>query len=281
MEWYADPVRVKQRVGLSLVVAVCLSAVALGADGKSLAIDADRLYKDGKYRDAAELLVKAYEADPQAVYLFNIARSFDQANEERQALDYYRKYVTQPADKTKPELVNKANLSMDRLRSSIAKTEAAQKQAEADKKRLESDALASRQRADAEAEKARQQRAEFEARERENQQAAAKKVSGRKTAAFVVGGVGVAALAAGTTFGILATNSRVAFTKAPTVTQKQALQADTQSQALVADICFVAAIAAATTAVILYPKSEDPASYLSVSLVPVSGGAFASIGGSF
>ena len=265
-----------------LLIALLTAVNALAVDSNALALEADRLYKEKKYKEARDMLLKAYEANPQqAVYLYNIARSFDQENMEKEALEYYRKYVSQPADRLKPDLLNRSNLSMDRLRSSIAKAEAAETVQEADKRRLETEALNSKKRAEAEAERARHRRAEFEAKERETQQAAGKKASGRKTAAFVVGGVGLAALGVGTTFGILATNSRAAFGRAATVDDKRLLESDTKTQALVADISFLAAIAAATTAVILFPKTEDAGASISMSLIPTSGGAFASLGGSF
>src|SRR6185295_9175625 len=52
-------------------------------DSKSaqLAKEGDRLYKDGKYREAADAMKQAYELDKNPVLLFNMARAYDQAGD--------------------------------------------------------------------------------------------------------------------------------------------------------------------------------------------------------
>ena len=57
-----------------------LSATAFAASAASkanaLAKEGDKLYKDGKYKEAAEALKKAYDIDPNPTLIFNIARAY-------------------------------------------------------------------------------------------------------------------------------------------------------------------------------------------------------------
>src|SRR5256885_12028992 len=96
---------------LGLLLCAGLAAAA-NPTAAALIKDGDRLYKENKYREAAEALKKAYELEPAAVLLYNIARAFDQAGELQLALDNYRQFVGQEG--ADPGLVKKANLAMDR-----------------------------------------------------------------------------------------------------------------------------------------------------------------------
>jgi tetratricopeptide (TPR) repeat protein len=270
----------------SLVLAALLfSATGFAAPSKAseLAKEADRLYKDNKYAAAAEKLQQAYEMDPNPLYLYNIARAWDQAGELQKSLDTYRRYTSLPADQTRPDLVKKANLAMDRLRTLVARAEAEKQIQAAEKQRLEEEARAARERADAEAEAARLQREALAAKEKAAREEAERKASTRRTIAFAVGGVGVAAL--GTSLGLAlgAQGAKNAYNKAATVEEKEALRGRTQTLAAVTDVMLVVGVAAAATAVILYPKGgEPPKGSVSVALLPLAGGgAFASVGASF
>src|SRR5882757_7797608 len=98
--------RFAQLIGLTL--ACC--AFAANPKAAQLAKDGDRLYKEGKYRDAAEALKQAYELDKNPVLLFNIARAYDQAGDLQIALDTYRQFIAVPD--IDPQLIKKANLAM-------------------------------------------------------------------------------------------------------------------------------------------------------------------------
>lgn len=257
--------------GLGLL-ALVLASVALAAPNPkatALAKDAERLYKDGQYKEAGKLLEQALQLEANPKLLYNMARAWDQAGELQPALDAYRKYVSLPASDTEADLVKKANLSMDRLRQLVAKQEADKTIRDAEKERLEKDAQEARARADAEAERARKQKAEFEAKERAAADAQKSKSSVRKTAAFVVGGVGVVGLGLGLVFGLVSNGSKQAFRTATLVEDKRARQAETISQSIVADVSLLVGVACAVTAVILFPKGEPEAQ---VSLTPLPGG---------
>lgn len=267
-------------------LAVCLFAgLAFAAPSKAseLAKEADKLYKDNQYAQAAEKLQQAYEVDPNPLYLYNIARAWDQAGELKKSLDAYRDYTGLPADQTRPDLVKKANLAMDRLRTLVAKAEADKQVQAAEKQRLEGEAKSARERADAEAEAARLQRDALAAKDKAARDEADRQAGTRKVVAFSVGGVGVAALGTSLGLALAAQGAKNSYLKATTVADKDALKGQTQTFAAVADVMLVVGVAATVTAIILYPKGgEAPKSSVSVALVPLAeGGAFASVGASF
>lgn len=269
---------------LVLIVTLLVAAVAQAANPKAsaLAKDADRLYKDGRYQEAAQTLAQAFAADPNPLYLWNIARAWDQAGEAQKALDGYREYVSQPSDQTQPDLVKKANLNMDRLRTVLAKESAEQTARQSEKQRLEAEAEAARRRADDEAARAKRQKAAFDEQERARKEQSEQKASTRTVAALAVGGVGVVGVGLWAGLGLAATGARKSFTQATTVAQKQAAQSSTVTLSAVADVSLVVGLAAAVTAVILWPKgSAEPTSSVSVSLAPVPGGAMAGVAGEF
>lgn len=268
----------------ALALGLCLATLAAAANPKATALakEADKLYRDNKYREAAQTLQEAWALDPNALYLYNIARAYDQAGELELSLEHYRKYVGLPSNESQPDLVKKANLAMDRLRTLVAKNEAEKKLREAEAQRLEDEAKKAEARADAEANEARRQRREFEAKEKARKEAESKTVNTRKLGAFVAGGVGVAALGTSLGFALAANGSKGAFRQAVTLADKQRLEADTRAFAAVTDVALLVGLAAATTAVLLFPwQGEEPEKKVTVVLAPVTGGAVAGLGGTF
>ncbi|MGV3619441.1 MAG: tetratricopeptide repeat protein [Archangium sp.] len=268
---------------LAFLVALMCATVAYSANPKAsaLAKDADRLYKDNKYKEAAEKLREAYDIEPSGLYLYNIARAYDQAGELETALEYYRGYVGLDAADTQPDLIKKANLAMDRLRTLVARAEAAKQVNDAEKSRLQSDAAKAEARADAEAAEARKQRQEFEEKEKQRKAQEAQTVNVRKIAAYGTGGLAIAGLGTALGCGIASVVNREAFRTAPDLEAKQAREAETRTTAAIADISLLVGIAAGVTAVILYPKGEPPAGAVKVVVTPINGGGFASVGASF
>jgi tetratricopeptide (TPR) repeat protein len=267
-----------------LLAGLAFAAPSKGsAQAKELATEADKLYKDNKYAEAAAKLQQAYDAEPNPTYIYNIARAWDQAGELQKALDTYRQYVAQPSDQTKPDLVRKANLAMDRLRTLVAKAEADKQVQAAEKQRLEDEANKARERADAEADAARLQREALAAKDKAAREDAEKKSNSQKIVAYTVGGVGVAALGTSLALAFVTQGAKNQYTQATTLEQKDALKGQVQTLAAVTDVVLVVGVAAAVTAIILYPKGgEAPKGSVSVALVPLSGGgAFASVGASF
>ena len=258
-----------RRLAFLLVALAGLVHAAPNARATALAKDAERLYKDGQYKEAAKLLEEAQGLEANPKFLYNMARAYDQAGELQPALDAYRKYVGLPTADTEPDLVKKANLSMDRLRQLVARQDADSRIRDAEKERLEKDAKDARARAESEAEKGRRQKAQFEAKEKAQVDAQQSKANGRKIAAFVVGGVGLAALGLGLTFGLISNGSKQAFRTAITLDDKKSRQSETITQSLVADISLLVGVACAVTALILFPKGEPEAA---VAFIPLAGG---------
>ena len=267
----------------ALLAALCLASAALGANPKAsaLAKDADRLYRDNKYKEAAETLRQAYEAEPTGLYLYNIARAYDQAGELELSQDYYRRYVALPSDEAQPDLVKKANLAMDRIRTLMARGSADKQVREAEKKRLEEDARKAEARADAEAAEARKQRQEFAEKEKARKEAETKQVNVRKLAAYGTGGAAIVGLGLALGFGVGSNGNREAFRTADTLALKQQYEAATRTTAAVADVSLIIGVAAAVATVILYPKGEEAEKSVTVVLAPVAGGAMAGLGGHF
>ena len=276
-----SPMRWGRLIPAAVLGVLVFTSLAQAANPKAAALvkEGDRLYKENKYREAAEALKKAYDLEPAPVLLYNIARAFDQAGELTLALDNYRQFVGQEA--ADPALVKKANLAMDRLRTLVAKEEAGKQVQDADKKRLEDEAAAAKEKAAREEEKARVQKEGYDLKEKAAAEAAKSKTSGRLVGALVVGGLAVGALGSGIAFGVIATGSKKSFVSANSVADKTRFAADTRTQALIADISFGVAIAAAVTAVIIFPKGGEPEKSVQVVISPTIGGAFVGLGGRF
>ncbi|MBL8952494.1 MAG: hypothetical protein JNK82_17070 [Myxococcaceae bacterium] len=248
-------------------------AAAVNPKANQLAKDGDRLYKDGKYREAAETLKQAYELDKNPVLVFNIARAYDQAGELQLALDTYRQYIGLPD--TDPALAKRANLAMDRLRALVARGEADKQVQDAEAKRLREEAEAAKKRADEEAERARLLRDEFERKEAARKAEAGRGVGGRRIAAIVLGVLALGGVGAGVGFGLSANASKGAFTSAVTLEEKQRFERQTRQNALIADISIAAAVAFGIACVAVFPWASLGSHDVHVALSPMG----ASIGG--
>lgn len=269
---------------LVFLMLVALSTTALSANPKAsaLAKEADRLYKDDRYKEAAETLRQAYDAEATPLYLYNIARAYEQAGELELSQEHYRRYLGLPAGDTQPDLVKKANLAMDRLRTLLARAAAQRSTREGEKQKLEEDARQAEARADAEASDARRQRRELEAKEKDRKQAEEKKLNVRKLGTLIAGGGAALGLGMALGLGVASNVNRDAFRKATTLPDKQRLEAETRGTAAGADLCLVIGLAAAVTTVVLFPKGEALEGSLSVALSPLpGGGGLASVGARF
>ena len=262
---------------LASFAVLALAATALAANPKAtqLAKDGDRLYKEGKYREAAESLKQAYELDKNPVFLFNIARAYDQAGELQTALDTYREYIGL-AD-TDAQLVKRANLAMDRLRALVARGAADKEVQAAEAKRLKEEAEAARRKADEEAERARRQKEEYDAKEAARLREQNKGASGRRVAGIVIGALALAAVGVGIGFGVTASSAKGSFTSAITLDEKRRFEAQTRQAALIADVALAAALALGITFAIVFPWSSLVSSDVHVAFGPTG----ASLGGTF
>jgi tetratricopeptide (TPR) repeat protein len=250
---------------VALLSAPAFAAPAAGADSKavSLAKEADRFYRDRRFREAAEVLQQAWQLEPIPLYLYNIARAWEQASQPHQALESYRAYLAQPSGLTDPELVTRAKAAVERLEAQRQQDEARAEEAS----RL-----------------AREERKAAQAKDRAVREVQQGKVNQRALSAYIAGGVGVAALGTSLVFALLANGSLGSFRKATELAEKRSLEETTRGLALVTDLTLVLSLAAAVTAIVLYPKealtsAAKPA--VSLQLAPAPGGALVSLEGRF
>jgi tetratricopeptide (TPR) repeat protein len=224
---------------------------------KELIKQAERLYDQKKYLEAAEALEKANEAMPNAdaKLLYNIARAYDQGGKSQEAIQYYEQYKAKGTDL---QLLKRADLFIDRLRLQVQKEEATAAAAEAERKRLQEEADAAKKRADEE--RAAAQRAE-EASQLRLQAAYDDALTARRrmqVTSFALGGVALAGAGVGALFGLQANAARNEFNAATDLETKRAAADTTRSKALLADIGFGVGLASAVAAVLLYPKEPLP-----------------------
>lgn len=266
-------------VVLALAVCVPTAASANRARLNDLVKEAEGHYRAGRYKQSAETLLEAHDLSPHPRLIYNIARSYDQANELDLAMEYYQRYVNAPKG-TDPTLLKRAALSIDRLRGLISQRDEAQKREAEEQARLAQEAQTAQQRAEQEAEAKRAAEAQLRANELATVEARQRTRSRNRVLALIAGGVAVAGLGTGTGFGVMANGAKSDFRQAETVEAKNALQARTRSNAFIADVGFGLGIVAAAAAVFLYPKGaeEPPASAeatgrVSVSVIPARNGA--------
>ncbi|RKH12544.1 hypothetical protein D7Y13_31830 [Corallococcus praedator] len=225
---------------------------------QALLKEGKRLYDAGKYKEAADALKQAHEAQPHPQLIYNIAVALEYAGEPREAMTWYRQYVTSNSEDTNPTLLKNSNRAIDRLRVQLDREDQAQATADADRKRLEAEADAARKQAEeeqlaarrAEEDSSRQRQAEFDR--------AMKSYQRQRIGAFAVGGVAVLGVGAGVLFGMQARDAREQFDSASTLEDKETFSDSTKSKALLADIGFGVGLAGAITAIILYPKEGPP-----------------------
>jgi tetratricopeptide (TPR) repeat protein len=247
---------------LSMVLLVTAPSAAWAQKGAknaaALVKEGERLYNAGKYREAAEVLKKAQEAQPNSKLIYNIARAYEQAGELRESLSYYQQYVGQKTEDADAMLLKRSALAIDRLRVLIEKEEKATAEAEAERKRLQEEADASRHKA--EEEQAAARRAEEVSRQQQlaEQERAMADYRRSRVIAFSMGGLSAASLGAGIFFGLQAREARTKFDDATNLEGKEAEAKNTRNKALMADIGFGVGLAAAIGAIVVFPKEGPP-----------------------
>src|SRR5215211_2743036 len=91
--------------GLLAVALTSASSVAHADRDKAKAYydDAEKQYNLGKFDTAVDLYTKAYEEWPEPGFLFNIAQAYRQAGNCKQALFFYKRFLSLKAsDPSKP-----------------------------------------------------------------------------------------------------------------------------------------------------------------------------------
>lgn len=263
-----------------LLAALWGATTALGEN--QMAAEGKRLFKETKYKAAAEAFRRAYDEERSPVHLFDAARAYEHAGELGLASDFYEKYVEIPIDYLMPELMRRAKEGQARIHARAARSKDDKAGRERDKQLLEQDLqMEAEAQAAAEADRARAQRREQEALEKARKESEAKRLNERRLFAYVSGGVAIGGLGAALGLGLAANGNRRAFADAETLAGKRYYQSATQATAAASDVSLVVAVAASVAAAILFPKGDEAPKSVTVVLAPVAGGAMASLGMEF
>ena len=200
-----------------------------------LAKESKQLYDQGDYNGAASKLLDAYELGPVSTLLFNIAKTYEKAGNDEQAVRFYQRYVDAPdAD---PKLLRQATRALEKLHASLdqKKAQDAAAAADAEKKRQ----------AELQAAQEKQRQAEEAQRQAEAQAALAKQApppppppKPSLVPGVAVTAVGVVALGVGA--GLGASASKLASLEQASVdpVQKPQLQSQAIGRAHVTDIVY-------------------------------------------
>ncbi len=264
----------RHALALCVLMASSLAAAANPKAG-ALAREAEQLYREAKFTQAADLLRQAYDVEPNPKFLFNRARALEQAGDTAVALETYREYIALPADETEPELVIRAQETIDeRTRPKDAPRKAAPTHASPPSTKPTKEAVPTTT-----AKAVGDQPAKDHPVSNNTTVAVPTAPTGRsKVPALVVSGLGVAALGVGVTFGLLANGARAQFSTATTLRGKIEFEAATRRDALVADLSLLVGVAAATVGIVLFARSDEP---VSVAVTPTRQGATVAVGWSW
>jgi tetratricopeptide (TPR) repeat protein len=238
---------------LALLLAPGLAHAQRGGsrNAKELIKQAERLYDQKKYLEAAALLEQANELKPDTRLIYNIARAYDQAGQEKEAISYYEKYLTDGED---AQLRKRSRVSIDRLRLQQEKEE----KAEAERRRLKEEAEATRRRMEAERESARRAEEASQLRLKAAYDDALASRKRMQVTSFALGGVALASTGVGAFFGLKSRSARTDFNTTTELDAKLAAKKATRDNAVLADIGFGVGLVSAVAAVLLYPKEPAP-----------------------
>lgn len=99
---------------VTMMVLLLLSSSAIaGPKASAFAQDADRLFKGKKFKEAAQKLEQAYEDEPSGLFLYGIARAYQEAGENQKAVEYFKKYIELPVAEQDSEPLKKAKLAVE------------------------------------------------------------------------------------------------------------------------------------------------------------------------
>lgn len=210
------------RAGAAILATFCPSS-ALGQSDETERTRAIELFREsqasygaGRFREAAVYLEEAYRLDPDPILLYNLARARESGGDLELALDAYQRYLAEaPAADDRPAV--KARIA------------ALERQVE-ERERLE--ALLERER----------QAREAAVQEAEAARAAARASQGwyREPFPWILGGVGVAGVAAGVVFGVASGDRRDSARDAAEAARANELEDEANRLALGAHLAYAA-----------------------------------------
>jgi tetratricopeptide (TPR) repeat protein len=179
-------------------------------------------YRDGNFQRTADLLKEAYGLDPQPVLLYNLGRAYEGLGDVDAAIATYEKYLAADPKTRDRGAIEQRLTTLRRQRDEKGTLE---KQRDEERRRAEETAKAA---------------AEEQERQRQREAKRDKEPRRRSVGPYIVGGVGVAGLAAGAVVGLMATSAHDSATSERV--QKTAIdqQDDAKTYATVSTVSFVA-----------------------------------------
>jgi tetratricopeptide (TPR) repeat protein len=231
-------------IGIALIASMSLlalpqTAFAQGAEAAEVARRVEQLsgegaqrYRAGDFKGAIDLFTQAYALKPVPNLLYNIARCHEQLQNWKEAIAFYERFIVAP------DVESEARQHAMQQVQSIREIAGLQRE--------------------------RDQREPTPVAPAPQPEPVAKP---NRTAAYVTLGAGVGLLATGGVFGLMASGTETAFHDAPKAEDRKSLRQTGQTQALIADVCFVSGAAAAVVGTYLFVRAkpdERPASTVSL-----------------
>jgi tetratricopeptide (TPR) repeat protein len=257
-------------------------ADSVDAEVTRLAKESHKQYQAGDYVAAAETLLRAYELKPASLLLFNIAKTYEKANNTEQAMRFYQRYLD--ASDADPKLVLQASRSLEKLRlvdDERRRKEQEQKAAD-EAKQHETDRLAAdeaaKKDADAKADDVKKQQ-ELAAAQQQPKVVVIKKTDQdqnvekpSKVPGALVLAAGVVAAGAGAYCGLTAQSRATQEKSSIDPVQKPQLRTQARTFAAIADGAYgLGAIGAVVGIVLLARSGGAPATENKVEVQPASG----------
>ncbi len=177
---------------------------------EQLSAEATEAYRAGEFQKAADLFEEAYGIEPVPNLLFNIARSYEKMENWDQAIDYYEKFVVEEgiSKKARKSALGRLSELKDMRARENAESKDEDKIADSDKSV-------------------------------EDPEETEEPDAGSNTAAWVAVGTGVALVAGGGVFGLVASGKQSDFEDATSRDAKVDARDSGQTMALIADVMYI------------------------------------------
>jgi tetratricopeptide (TPR) repeat protein len=228
---------------------------ATGDDALAIFERSKEAYRNGRFDEAAALLVRAYDLSPHAVMLYNLARAYEGSGRIDEALQAYRRYLQAEPHPPDRGAIEERCATLQR---EIDQRADLQRQRDDEKQRAPAD------------------QAPHGAADRPGASNASSPLP------WVTLGTGGAALAAGVVMGLLSESEHRSASADPSAAGATSKQSTAESFATAANVCFVAGgllAAGGLVWVILSPSSSARASSGALTVTPSPGGVV--VGGRF
>lgn len=209
----------------SLFLSLALAAASSNADEAfKLFEQSEKLYREGKFLEAADLLDRAYTLDPEPTLLFNRARALESAGELEEAVAVYTLYLEK-----NPKAGDRLTVErrVETMRGQIAERRELQRLREEEARRRESERAASK-------------KLEAAPPPLVAPPVVVEPANDRSAAPWIVAGAGVAGVIAGTVLGVLASGKKSSADEEPVQLRAAELADSASGLQTGANVAFVA-----------------------------------------